>query len=1033
MPQFIGREDWLQRFQGYLQQQQGVIWRVTGQPGIGKSTLLRKFEYVCEQLERPNVWLDLESFTPTQGLEVLAAMAGAARFFDTEKVNKGWKEKAGESFKTVSGGLIGALELGKDLIPGGGLAVGAAKVLVGLGEGVAGKAAQASEDAAAAHPERYLLEALAKAGEKHPVLLVDTYEHILRHDLKVQSRLVLGYGQAREGSLKTLRLSEWLHELFEYLQTKGWRMVMAGREIPRSKPADQLPRFSRAEILQAARNRSALAEYLPAQEAAIALVLSTLSFEGNPLWLQVAMNLLENLLAEGKDLSQLAQQPGYLHECFETDDPFDTGAYEGIEHGRCKLTLINTLTRHIGELEDQAWKIALPRVLDKGLVMQLFAPQQANAILHNFKLAGVFRVAGQQFTLHEEIRDLLLAYARSKGWLDTDETRALHGKLWDYLNQTYDRETTSTPSAWRLEAVYHRALSGVGLRDKGVDSGAFAQALLGSASLYETEKWQIAQKLPELSMGQVSGLMEILDTEREQWERLFGVQSARQLLADIALGKAQGVKDVAYWEQRVRNVGSAGDYFGLVQVLTESETDPVHLISVVDEMLHRYGDSTVPGVQEWCAKALVNKGVTLGEKLNDLAGAVVVYDGLLHRYGDSTVPGVQEQCANALYNKGWTLGEKLNDPAGEVAVYDELLHRYGDSTVPNVQEQCAKALVNKGWTLANKFNDPAGGVAEYDALLHRYGDSTVPGVQEQCAKALVNKGVTLGKKLNDPAGEVAVYDELLHRYGDSAVPGVQEQCATALRNKGWTLAEKLNDLAGAVAVYDDLLHRYGDSTVPGMQEQCAKALFNKGWTWGKKLNDPTGEVAVYDDLLHRYGDSTVPGVQEWCAKALVNKGVTLGRLDDLAGAVACCNDLLARYSQSENPVIQAQCQFALANMVEPLLVWGRNAEAIQRIQQVLARTDNTNQKFAIMHFLLWLSAADTPLDDVLAAIRALSPEVEFTWGWTDIRPLVDTLPEPRKTQAECFIAFFGQHHDIALLESSLANSSENRDMAFPPG
>ena len=74
-----------------------------------------------------------------------------------------------------------------------------------------------------------------------------------------------------------------------------------------------------------------------------------------------------------------------------------------------------------------------------------------------------------------------------------------------------------------------------------------------------------------------------------------------------------------------------------------------------------------------------------------------------------------------------------------------------------------------------------------------------------------------------------------------------------------------------------------------------------------------------------------------------------------------------------------------------------------------------------MHFLLWLAAADTTRDDVLAAIHALSPEVEFSWGWDDIRPLVDKLPEPRKTQAECFIAFFELHHDIAQLESCLDN------------
>jgi hypothetical protein len=627
MPQFIGREDWLQRFKDYLQQQQGVIWRITGQPGIGKSSLLREFEYLCEAAQRPNVWLDLESFAPAQGLEVLAAMAGAARFFDTEKANKGWKEKVGEGFTTSSGFLLGALELSKGLIPGGELIAGGAKVLVDLGAGVAGSAAQTSENAAAAHPELYLLEALAKAGEKHPVLLVDTYEHILRHDLKVQSRLVLGYGQAREGSVKTLRLSEWLHELFEYLRTKGWRIVMAGREVPRSKPDDQLPRFSRDEILQAARIRPALAEYLPAQESAIASVLSTLSFDGNPLWLQVAMNLLENLLAEGKDLAQLAQQPDHLHACFETDDPFDTGAYDGIEHGRCKLTLINTLTRHIGDLEDQAWKIALPRVLDKGIVMQLFARQQANAILHNFKLAGVLRVAGQQFTLHEEIRDLLLAYARSKGWLDTDDTRALHGKLWDYLNQTHDKDFDSYPPVWMAEACYHRIMSGVGLLDKQIDPKTFWWELGGATDFSLPQKWGIVKISPNKTQIEINHLREKLIEKKRRLYQILGTEVVDRLHTDLSEAVVFSPWEFSYWQQRVKDWGLAGDYY----VLQHIQEQPVEKIQIIDQMLDIYSDSLLPVIQEQCANALYNKGWVLANKLNDPTGAVTVYDELLHR------------------------------------------------------------------------------------------------------------------------------------------------------------------------------------------------------------------------------------------------------------------------------------------------------------------------------------------------------------------------------------------------------------------
>ena len=82
-------------------------------------------------------------------------------------------------------GLVGILELSKDLIPGGELVAGGAKVLVGLGSGVAGNAAQTSENEAAAHPELYLLNALAAAATngKKPVCLVDADSDELNREI----------------------------------------------------------------------------------------------------------------------------------------------------------------------------------------------------------------------------------------------------------------------------------------------------------------------------------------------------------------------------------------------------------------------------------------------------------------------------------------------------------------------------------------------------------------------------------------------------------------------------------------------------------------------------------------------------------------------------------------------------------------------------------------------------------------------------------------------------------------------------------
>jgi hypothetical protein len=150
------------------------------------------------------------------------------------------------------------------------------------------------------------------------------------------------------------------------------------------------------------------------------------------------------------------------------------------------------------------------------------------------------------------------------------------------------------------------------------------------------------------------------------------------------------------------------------------------------------------------------------------------------------------------------------------------------------------------------------------------------------------------------------------------------------------------------------------------------------------------------------------------------KSTTLGRMGNLVEAVDCCDVLLTRYGRIENPTLQLYCQSALVNGVEYLLVLGRHTEANQRIQDALKRIDNTNQTYAIIHFLRWLMETDTPPPQVLTAIRALAPTVEFTWRSDDIRPLVDKLPTTRKTQAECFIEFFEQHHEITKLEACLA-------------
>jgi tetratricopeptide (TPR) repeat protein len=201
---------------------------------------------------------------------------------------------------------------------------------------------------------------------------------------------------------------------------------------------------------------------------------------------------------------------------------------------------------------------------------------------------------------------------------------------------------------------------------------------------------------------------------------------------------------------------------------------------------------------------------------------------------------------------------------------------------------------------------------------------------------------------------------------------------------------------------------------------------NKAITQGNKLDDPQGSIATYDELLERYGERDQPALQEQCAKALHNKGWIFGSLGDLPRSITYFDELLSRYGHSDSPTIQEQCQSALVNTSEFLLIIGQNEQAISRIEKVLGSSSYQNQESAIMVFFLWLAKANISEKDVLVSIQQLSPEVEFTWGWNDIRPLINKLSGSKKNKAECFIAYFEQHQNIAVLEACLKFCTEGQ-------
>ena len=916
-----------------MQSDEGFIWRITGVPGIGKSTLLRHFAECCEQDERASIFLDIEGYQAGFGLDVLSDLSKSARFFDADNSNKTMREKMGERFEQYKGGLGSVLEVGKLVDPSGGLIAGGAKVLLDLSDGLAGTAANMSEEAAAAHPELFLLEALAKAatGNNKPICFVDTFEHAVAGNIKLKSRLDFGFSDPRESTLKNQPLARWLSSLFEFLKNNGWLVVIAGRNMPDANVKDQLTRFTRDEMSQAAMQRSKLDPYMPDQGDEVISVLATLSFEGNPLWLQVAMNLLEDLLERGEKLKALSGKPDYLHECFEEEDPFDMGGGDfGIESGRCKLQLLGTLTHHIEGLEGQAWKIALPRILDKGIVSQLFNQDQAQAVLRNFNIAGVFRRKGSTFILHEEIRDLLLAYARSKEWIDTVETRAIHDKIWLFLNNLHLkrlpiklREEVSQkslkgvdgkgfadleikveeciPLSWMKEACYHRILSFESFADSNITPKDFLQALAGSAVLGELHKWYIAQTLHIRSGSYVSDLMLIFQEELTQWQKVFGEETVNSLwknentnilplltnfskdiiqsygkgaavaILSLTADKGSGfsLRDKDFWRKRVSDCGLTGDYTGLLDAedITEEE-----IIKVVDSMLLIYAESTNPRDKERCAKALFKKGSILKER---------------------------------------------HDNDGCLQSYYELVRLYADSDQQDIQLRCSRALLSIGEILTTNNLDLQGGLEAYDRLVSLYGKSEHPDLEVICLAGMISKGIMLISQLSNPGEALSTFDIAFKRYQKAPGITIKLFCSKLLHLKAEILKDNFSDTSGSLSIYDQIIQNYNGYNEDSLKKECSRAYLGKALI--QTLDKPAAAIKTYNKLLRRYTKSNLPAVKLNCGLARAGK-FAIFRYNDYheSKVLKSCNELLDHHGESDEAAIQTACQLALKYKTDSL-------------------------------------------------------------------------------------------------------------------
>ena len=388
----------------------------------------------------------------------------------------------------------------------------------------------------------------------------------------------------------------------------------------------------------------------------------------------------------------------------------------------------------------------------------------------------------------------------------------------------------------------------------------------------------------------------VLDDDGFRGVFLSTQEDVDQELAEIPAGSAAD----AYRElgDRHRGLGAtdwqihvAGELFNMgVRLAISGETE--RSIEYNDELIRRFGRTTVPEVQVQVARAFFNRA---GAKQNagDAAASVTILTDVVTRFGGSNAPDIQECVGAALLNRGFLLG-RLDEREAAIASYDDAIKRFGESSQARLRLCAAMSLLNKGSTLA-ALESPESmdmAVAIWDDLIERFGEDGEPDIRVQVVRALT-KTAGAHMKMGQIEAAVATCEEALSRYREADRPDLRREVATALELKAMILSQ-MGRGREALEASDVLDRDFG--RIAGQRGIPVKWRAMGTRTHALVLEgDESAAVRVFrrmcDDL--DVADGEMVGKIVWHTIDLITAGATPGVFADaLADAAEDCEPLV---------------------------------------------------------------------------------------------------------------------------------------------
>ena len=327
---------------------------------------------------------------------------------------------------------------------------------------------------------------------------------------------------------------------------------------------------------------------------------------------------------------------------------------------------------------------------------------------------------------------------------------------------------------------------------------------------------------------------------------------------------------------------------------------------------------------------LIERGSALREK-NRLKEALSIFDEVIDRYGESTSPHLLVLTAKALIRKG-EIFHALDRAEEALAICEEVDRRYRDNHAPVVSESVAVALLNKGAALAI-LNRNTEAIGACDEVVRRYGGSELSDILDSVAKALVNKA---GMLVTMTRGREALYvcEEAIRRFSKLKAPVLVHMVAEAFYVKGGAMLE-LNRPVEALAAFAEVLNRAPDAEHAAIPELQAKTILGRGLAFDK-LGQFREALAAYDEVATRFGESKNLLVQGPVASALARKVAVLDVEHRKTEARVVHEELVRRLGQGV-PAYHELVERSLVERAEFELICGRNESAIEMAGRALER------------------------------------------------------------------------------------------------